>query len=434
VPPGGSLCDRRSAAAAAAAQPPPRPPTERREGFVWKFEKYKDEAPPPTLPAAEEQEVAAAPEPPQKRRRVAPQRRPLPWELWAPKAAEDFVGNRAAREDAAKWLQEHRWQGGRRTPVATAMLLLYGESGTGKSYTAEWLLRSKGYAVCRFDSLSSDDLGRFLRRVVATDLGGKRSAILLDEVDELFAAAPEAARVVTQCVVVATANAPSLKLRQEAAKAIRFFRPHLQQARRLLGAMRPELSLAWRATLATAACGDYRQLALHAALAKPEVTGTDVFRTPFDVAKDALCSRGGGGSVSEAHPCGFSCDVIRWNFAACGNDLAACATFQADCCAMEAWPSNEEAGDGRPPSGFALDAAFMVPFMARARSGRSRPRDAYLEEPPRRLWQAPAPELLAADQAALAALGKVDAAAAERLARLQRAGAARRRQRAFAAT
>jgi hypothetical protein len=410
LPPGRR--ERPAAAAAAAAatlQTPPKPP-ERSASFVWSFEDYKRERP----KEEEEEEAEAPPElaSPEKRPRVAaavPRRFFLPWERWAPKRPEDFLGNKRARDEAAAWLAAQRWQQCRK-PVAAAMLLLQGDSGTGKSCTADWLLRSQGFAVCRYDG--AGDLARFLRRVVATDLGGKRSAILLDEADELFAVAPEAFKVVAQCVVVATANAPPRELRQTAAKVVRFYRHEPHQARRLLELWRPELSEATRAALAAASCGDYRQLAIRAVLAKPDVAAADVFRTPYDVAKDVLCGR--GGSASEASSCGLSCDLVRWNFAGC-NDLAACAAFQADCCALEAW---HEASGG----GFELDASFMVPFVARVRGQRRTTPS--LEQAPQRLWQPPPYEPLPGDVAAAAAAA--GATAAERMTRLQRAGASRR--------
>jgi len=369
---------RRPAAETSAreASAPPRPLTSflhfTPPGCSFKYRESPPCAQPSAPDASTEEEATRRPAP------SCPPRHPLPWQRFAPARSEDFVGNYHQRQFVAQWLA-CRGADAERRPVAEAMLLIYGEVGTGKSCAAEWALRAAGYRIHRFDS-SGDDLVRFLRRVLHTDLAGRRAAVLLDEVDELFSERPEAAAVRVQCPVIATANAPSSKLKRRC-KSVRFGKLEAAQARRVLSRLRPDLRDPAASRIVEASRGDYRQLCVQAALATAAAKGADAFSAPFDLAKEALTKRAPRLALA-GEACDFACDIIRWNFWNCCRDaeeLEAYAAFQAFCCEVEE-PWSSLAG----ASTVAVSERLLVPASA-ARNAPYPLRETHLEEPPRRL-------------------------------------------------
>ena len=336
--------------------------------------RYRANPPCAETPPGGRGEEARRREPPAGSSPSAPSRHLLPWQRFAPSQPEHFYGNYHQRQRVKLWLASHGKADGRR-PVAEAMLLLYGDVGTGKSCAAEWALRAAGYRVHRFDA-AGDDLVRFLRRVLRTDLAGRRAAVLLDEVDELFADRPEAAAVRVQCPVIATANAPPSRLKRRC-ESVRFGKLEAAQARRMLARLRPDLRDPAASRILEAARGDYRQLCVQAAVATEAAKGADAFSAPFDAAREALTKR----APLAAETCDFACNIIRWNFWNCCRDaeeLEAYAAFQAFCCEVEdAW-SPLASGSA------AVGECLLVPAAAAQRAPYSL-REVRLEEPPRKL-------------------------------------------------
>ena len=231
----------------------------------------------------------------------APEDRPsrrLCWQSMVPQREEDFFGNKDARDKARLWLK--RWQQKTPSPVKVShgMLLLYGHCGTGKSYWARWILIQAGYTICEFTPFSAgrdrpQTLHFFLQTQTHVDVKGRRLAVVLDDVDQLFLQYPEAALVKTACLVIATCGpTPTSGLRMNASENLRFSRLNSWESgklvRRWWGGSAPRETVV--DSIVAEAQGDLRQLLWRCSNASWRAASgeADILCTGYELAKLAL--------------------------------------------------------------------------------------------------------------------------------------------------
>lgn len=243
--------------------------------------------------------------------------------------------------------------------------MLCGDVGSGKTCAATWALRVAGYNVQAFDGTSGEQLLSFLRRVAARDLSGRRSAVLLDDVDELLAECPQAAKVLVHFPVLGTARS---KPRGLAGQGVVFYGMLPGTAKALLQRLRPDLREPAISRIVEAAHGDYRQLCVQAAMSCSAVGGSDELQMPYAAARRALSGR----SPGKQDGCSFTDDAIRWNFGSCcrgtQEDLETYASFQASCCSVETWAWTTSEASASLASLLPALAASLVPRALDERS------------------------------------------------------------------
>ncbi|MBU0662170.1 replication factor C large subunit [Candidatus Micrarchaeota archaeon] len=141
---------------------------------------------------------------------MMPEETQLWTEKFYPASLEQFVGNPQAVEQAQRWAQE--WSAGKKqTP-----LLLFGQTGTGKTTLAYLIAKSQGWDV--FELNASDFRSKdIIERIVgaASQSGsftGRKRLVLLDEVDGLHRVDRGGAAAITKILketnnpVILTAN------------------------------------------------------------------------------------------------------------------------------------------------------------------------------------------------------------------------------------
>ena len=232
------------------------------------------------------------------------------YQRMAPLRFEDFRGNYNERRQAEEWTRSADRHLNR--PLRSALLVLTGPVGCGKTHYARWLLSAKGFHVTEFgpndwietkgalgktgrsqDSSSRDQgqapagarpthggggacaadfattldpLVQTLRRASARTASGGRKALLLEDVDVLFSWSSSALDEIARCVVVATAVQLPAEIRSTASLVVRMHPVGTRDAMSVLERCAPRLPASARLLCVEGAAGDYRQLLVQASL------------------------------------------------------------------------------------------------------------------------------------------------------------------------
>jgi hypothetical protein len=203
----------------------------------------------------------------------------LIWEKYGPMSAKDLVGLEKASVAAQEWFSTRRWGN---LPVKKEMLLFVGPPGTGKTILARAILKTNGFKKIvelwpgiRGNKEIDDEpgeLSRTLRRQTPKSVTGVRSAIILEELEELLRTDSQALMIKCVVPVIATCSQPVPRYKwRDYGKVIplypvRFGPGPVALVRRVVAAAgRGILQLNVIENMVAAADGDLRQLVISAA-------------------------------------------------------------------------------------------------------------------------------------------------------------------------
>ena len=240
-------------------------------------------------------------------------RRVLPWENFEPRSLDDLVGIAQLSPRVLNWLR----QPARACTLLTAALVLHGPPGVGKSALCRLAIAEAGFALMYYGADMEIPLPQFLRGIGAVNCDGRRTCLLVDELQHVLdlPSNATASGMRVHCPVLATTDFVPKRELGRYGEVLAVPPLHNRDMVELLSKhIHPRLQLpmdAW-SPLVERSGGDGRQLCVNACFYG---TARDTSVSPFDWARAALTHR----ASPKQEPGGFELLICQQNFASIPN-------------------------------------------------------------------------------------------------------------------